>query len=487
LGVALLGLENDPDPQVQLQLACSLGYWDDPRAGAALGRLADRDAGDVFRTAAVMSSVNGKNLEPVLLAALARSGEGKDAPPGTVIENLLRLANAFGKTHAMVMLLTAVTTPEKGGFAPWQYAAVAGLLDTLDQRNSSLEQLAKKGGGEMKAALKKLTRLVATARAQATNGQIDPEKRAAGVRVLGHGIGDPKEDRKLLASLLVPQTPTTVQSAAVATLGRLRDPEVPALLLRGWKGYLPAQRAQVLDVLLRRNDWARATLDAVQRQQVLPAEIDAPRRQRLLESRTPDIRQRAAKLLAAGINPDRQKVIDSYRTVLNLQGNLERGQQLFAKHCAVCHRLGGVGNEVGPDLASLGDRSSPTLLIAVLDPNRAVEARYINYVATTKNGLTFTGVLTAETGTSITLAGPDGKAQVILRSDLDELVSSGRSAMPEGLEKDLQPQDLADLFAYIRSASPAPRRQALLERPPPRRAAEFISAVRTAGTSPVAR
>jgi putative heme-binding domain-containing protein len=140
--------------------------------------------------------------------------------------------------------------------------------------------------------------------------------------------------------------------------------------------------------------------------------------------------------------------------VLNLQGDPRRGAEVFAKNCATCHKLGGVGYEVGPDLASLGDKSPQALMIAVLDPNRAVEARYVNYTATTKAGLTHTGVLASETGNSVTLIGPDGKKQVILRTDLDELVSSGKSAMPEGLEKEIKPQDLADLIAQVRSVGP---------------------------------
>src|SRR5262249_53093692 len=105
------------------------------------------------------------------------------------------------------------------------------------------------------------------------------------------------------------------------------------------------------------------------------------------------------------------------------------------------------------------DKSPEGLLIAILDPNRAVEARYVNYVAQTKNGLTLTGVLTSETATNITLTGPDGKQQVILRTDLEELVSTGKSALPAGLEKDLKPQDLADLIAHLRSGLPQPERR----------------------------
>jgi putative heme-binding domain-containing protein len=146
-------------------------------------------------------------------------------------------------------------------------------------------------------------------------------------------------------------------------------------------------------------------------------------------------------------------MIDSYRPVVSMKGDARRGAQVFARVCASCHELAGIGHRVGPDLASLGDKSPESLLVAILDPNRAVEARYVSYVALTKNGLTLTGVLSSETSTTITLVGPEGKEQVILRKDLEELTSSNRSVMPEGLERDLKQQDIADLIAHIRSGS----------------------------------
>jgi hypothetical protein len=59
--------------------------------------------------------------------------------------------------------------------------------------------------------------------------------------------------------------------------------------------------------------------------------------------------------------------------------------------------------------------------------------------------------LQPQTSTSITLAGPDGKTQEVLRASVEALTSTGKSAMPEGLEKDLPPQALADLIAYLRA------------------------------------
>jgi putative heme-binding domain-containing protein len=108
-----------------------------------------------------------------------------------------------------------------------------------------------------------------------------------------------------------------------------------------------------------------------------------------------------------------------------------------------------VGNEVGPDLTALSNKTPQYLLIEILAPNKNVDTRYIEYVALTKNGRTFTGILASESATSITLRGQEGKEQVLLRSELEELQSSGKSMMPEGLEKDLSKQDLADLIAYV--------------------------------------
>jgi putative heme-binding domain-containing protein len=258
----------------------------------------------------------------------------------------------------------------------------------------------------------------------------------------------------LLAGLLVPQTDRDLQAAAVAALGKLADGQVPELLLRGWRGYGPALRLQVFDALLQRNDRARAFLEALERGKVLASELDAVRRQRLLDHKDAAIRRRAAKVLAGAVAPDRQKVVEAYQSALKLEGDRERGGKVFARSCTTCHRLGDVGHIVGPDLASVGDKSPQGLLIAILDPNRVVEARYLNYVAVTKNGQTFAGVLAGEAGTSVTLVEPDGKQRVLLRTALEELTSTGKSLMPDGLEKDLTQQDLADLIAFIRATSP---------------------------------
>jgi putative heme-binding domain-containing protein len=458
VGAALLKRLDDADPQVRLQLACTLGEWEDERAGKGLGRLLVEAEGEPYLTAAALSSVSRKNLDAVLLAVLpggAKAPADRGERPGQLVSRLLALASALGHDRATVTLLRAVTGPEKGGPAGWRQEALAGLLDGLEQGGSSLAKLHQSGNKEVKAAVEKTAGLFAAARAAVKDGKAEPAARVRGVRLLGRGLDRREGDLALLAGLLVPQTAADLQAAAVAALARLPEKGVPELLLRGWKGYGPGLRARVLDALLARAEWQRALLDAVERKRVPPQEVDAARRQRLLTHGNWFVRQRAAKAFAGAVDPDREKVVNAYRPALKLKGDPEKGKALFAKACATCHRLNGVGHEVGPDLAPLADRTAEYLLIAILDPNRAVEARYVNYQAELKDGRVLTGVLAAETGTSVTLLAPDGKAQVVLRANLEGLTSTGKSAMPDGLEKDFKTSELADLLAYLRAARPA--------------------------------
>src|SRR2546423_9975717 len=159
--------------------------------------------------------------------------------------------------------------------------------------------------------------------------------------------------------MLSRQMPQELQEAAIATLARLRGAEVPQVLVANWKTYGPAERAQVLDALLSRSEWLAALLDAAEKKKVLPGDFDAPRRQRLMQAATKirGARQRAEKLFADAVNPDRVKVVDAFKAALSLTGDAPRGAQAFTKLCATCHKLGGAGNEVGPDLASIGDQA----------------------------------------------------------------------------------------------------------------------------------
>jgi putative heme-binding domain-containing protein len=209
----------------------------------------------------------------------------------------------------------------------------------------------------------------------------------------------------------------------------------------------------VLDVLLQRPDGPQVVLEALGAKRFLPQDVPLSARQRLLGHPSREVRERAGKLFTDRVDPDRDRVVRAYQPALRLKGDLGRGLKVFARSCAACHRLGEVGQAVGPDLAMVRDKPADWFLPALFDPSRAVDGRYVNYTAVTRDGKVFTGVLAEEGGNSITLVGLTGQRQVILRADLEELSSTGKSAMPDGLEKELGPRDVADLIAYLRAVA----------------------------------
>jgi putative heme-binding domain-containing protein len=447
VAAAVLALADDSDPQVQLQVAYSLGQWPDARAAKALARLAVTHQSDRFLRAAVLSSTNAGNIQPILTTVLA--GQGAEAPDQQFVEQLVAVATALGD-KALPAAVAAITKSAAGKFERWQMAALAGLLDVLQRRKASL--------ADAHIDPQSLSPILKFAHTTAASADATADDRLAAVRLLANSTGDPRADIELLAGLLVPQTHGDVQSAAVDALARVDQPQATAALLAAWKGYGPALKSKVLDVLLSRDHSTLTLLEAIAAGKLPAGDVDAAHRQRLAQLKDEKLRARAAELLASTAGGDRATVVEAFRDVLALAPDVAAGREAFAKRCSVCHKLGDVGQAVGPDVASLSDKSPEFLLTAILDPNRAVEARYADYIAVTDSGQTFTGMLAAETGTNVTLIGQQGKQQVILRSELESLSASGKSLMPEGLEKDLTKQDLANIIGLLRSTGP-PRKQ----------------------------
>jgi putative membrane-bound dehydrogenase-like protein len=147
---------------------------------------------------------------------------------------------------------------------------------------------------------------------------------------------------------------------------------------------------------------------------------------------------------------ERAAVLSRYADVPKLRGDSKNGAALFQQHCAQCHRLRGEGVEVGPDLGMMAGKPAEQFVVAILDPNAAVETRYQNFAATMKDGHEVSGIIIAETPTTLTLRAPNRADETLLRGELKELSAGGLSLMPDGLESALTPQQLADLIAYIR-------------------------------------
>src|SRR5262249_21151153 len=149
-----------------------------------------------------------------------------------------------------------------------------------------------------------------------------------------------------------------------------------------------------------------------------------------------------------------------YSASLNLPRDPARGEAVYTKTCARCHKLGERGLEVGPDLLAVRTRPDETLLTDILDPSGSLARGYTVYAVVTTDGRVHTGLLAADAATSVTLRNaseptPKNEKPVviedtILRKDIDEMRILSKSLMPDGLEKELTPQNVADLIGFLR-------------------------------------
>ena len=96
------------------------------------------------------------------------------------------------------------------------------------------------------------------------------------------------------------------------------------------------------------------------------------------------------------------------------------------------------------------------LIVHILDPSRSVEGNFLQYTVSTTDGRVLNGLLAGETKTSIDLLDAEGKKQTILREDIEELAASKKSVMPEGFEKSVPPEGLADLLAVPHAEGEVP-------------------------------
>ena len=116
---------------------------------------------------------------------------------------------------------------------------------------------------------------------------------------------------------------------------------------------------------------------------------------------------------------------------------------------AQCHKIHGAGKDVGPDITLNGRSTYDQLLSNVFDPSLVIGVGYQATTVTTKKGRTVTGLLTEETPQRIVLKLQGGEVVVFAQNDVDEINRLKVSLMPEGIEKQLKPQELADLFAFL--------------------------------------
>ena len=441
--VTVQKLACDGSPRVRFQVALSAGAMPPEAAAATIAEVLAKDAGDPWTVTAALSSAT--ECGPRLLETLCAAKK----PEATILTRVAALVGAQGDATAIGRVLERVAD---GKLAAGVEAVVfEGLGQGMRNSKQSLAAwMTKPPKGSERVVERLLDRFKLAALSLRSERVTEPHRLAA-AGLLAYAPFDVAGPA--LAGSLAPAVPVDVQVAAVRALAVHADPKVSTHLLANWKGYGPAVRAAALDALLARPDRILALLSAVEKKDVPAAALSPAQVQQLKAHPNAGVKAKAAAVFRQAIDADRATVIASYAKALELKGDAKAGKAVFAKHCSACHKLDGVGHDVGANLAAtLGNKSGEDLLVAVFDPNREVDPRYLTYQVGTADERVLTGVIVAESPTSVTVRRAEGAEDVVLRANLAFLRATALSLMPVGLEKDLKHQDVADLFAYLRTA-----------------------------------
>jgi putative heme-binding domain-containing protein len=142
------------------------------------------------------------------------------------------------------------------------------------------------------------------------------------------------------------------------------------------------------------------------------------------------------------------------RAALTQAGDPARGRKLFfdteKSQCLRCHQIGDRGERIGPELTGVGSRYSRVFIIeSILDPGRTVAPSFATVTVALKDGRVLTGVRTAATDQTLTVADQQGQKHVVPRSSVEEERAQPQSTMPEGLEQRFTTAEFIDLIEFL--------------------------------------
>lgn len=444
---AVLALQSDDNPQVQYQLAFSLGAATGSKRNAALAEILVNHLDNAWMQLAAKSSLY-VGADEALRLVLADAGFRAHEKAAGLVQELAKFAGATGTKETLAVAVADLDTLGEGD-AKLAQAAVRGIIDGMQLGGQGT--LAQEVLAQSPLAEKLLGDMVASARKTAQDDKAKADARIAAIRNLSFAPAG--ESLPLLEGILASQTGSNVQIAAIKTLGGYGTPEGASALIQHFNSFSPTVRAEAIETLFSRKAWVGETLSAVESNAISAKALDSNRVHFLLNHPDDAIKAKATELLGNQAPTARDKVVEAYQPALTMPGDVARGKAIFAEQCSKCHQLEGQGFAVGPDLAAIGNRGAEAILLNVLDPNREINPAYVNYTVETKDWETLSGIIASETATSITLKRASGEADTILRVNIESTESAELSLMPEGLEEGINQQQMADLIAYLMSLS----------------------------------
>ncbi|WP_169972954.1 PVC-type heme-binding CxxCH protein [Tautonia rosea] len=475
----LVALADDPSPDVRLQLAIAsrkvegldgmatllavLGSTesDDPLLPRVVWQnlhpmLNDPEA--VARLAALLQGADRRWSLPLaeMLARMLDRIIAVDAVPGEQLADLARFIikhESVDDDSRRASLATLADQVRQGRFDPDRLASLRDGLQR-DFRNALANQ-----DDPIRSTFARLSALWGDADALALVRQrfADPEaedaERRAALDVLV--ASDDTEVLPAIAAVFSRPEAGSVafRGEVLAAIGQINEPRIADLILSSYSTFEPELKPRAVALLTQRPAWTRSLLEAIGRGELPTQVLNVNQVRALLESpdqELADLVRQTWGTVREGRDPAREQVLARIRDDLSeANGDPIAGRLVFDRVCAQCHQMYGKGEQVGPDLTGNGRGSYEQLLSNVLDPSLVIGASYQGTIVATADGRILAGLVEEDNDRRIVLKLQGGERAVIPRDQVEEVQVSPVSLMPENLEEQITPSEMADLIAFL--------------------------------------
>jgi putative membrane-bound dehydrogenase-like protein len=469
--------EQDPSIEVRQQLACSAARWPAnqamPMINANINR--DIDTGDPYLPllwwwAVERHSMSGRDevMKRFVRPSLWKSTLGREI----LLPRLIRRYAAAGSNGwDSVVDLLAAAPDDAARLKLWVFV-LQGWRDfpsgsAADARAALIlsHELRRKVDSDWSANPDNLTlmEIAIAMRLQdaldaALNGACDTnqpvDRRIHLLQAVADGMNLSLAEN--LLTLIEREANESVAIQAVSLLGMIDDATVAERLIgiHEKSGSEPL-RYRIRDVLLSRRSSAAKWMSAVDRGEI--AASVTPIEQIRLVSLLDDEELNAIVLKhwgkMSGATPE-EKLAEVRRLNNDLRagtGDPEAGRLLFRKHCSACHQLFGEGTKLGPDLTTANRTDRDFLLVSMVDPSSVIRKEYVSVIVQTVSGQIETGLAVTRDDAGIAIVTSKNEKRSFSVSEIEEIRESPISHMPQDLYRQLNPQELRDLFAWLQS------------------------------------
>ncbi len=141
----------------------------------------------------------------------------------------------------------------------------------------------------------------------------------------------------------------------------------------------------------------------------------------------------------------------AYRPAL-VGGNADRGREVFRRaetSCVRCHKVEGVGGDVGPDLSRIAAEKDRTYLLeSVVLPGKTIAKNFESVLLITDDGKVHSGIIRQEDARNVRIVTAEGNIVTVAKDTIEDR-RPGKSAMPDDMTKHVTPLELRDLVEFL--------------------------------------